>query len=652
MIAALIKRDRLALSIFALAGAALHLGALVDANGGRTWVLPMSVVDVQSAMLWMAGTALGLWAALGDRLLRTREYWEHRPVSQRTLLLARHLGCALVMLVAWMLLPVLVSLLVVRLFRTDASLVEPQRFWHLVASSSVALPCYAAAFFGAGLARRLGVCLVLGAAWPTVLLFIGSAFQRAVAGREASRPLLVFAMYLGLALFLLAGAHQQEMRGHDPDRPVSPRTLWLVLPLSVAGLLLLLTGTASLHLRELADSLMDVYPDVALMDGKPVLVRWDDDRRRNRQVDAEHAFLSEPAGDAIAGSLLWTSRTALADKARPPDHWHRGRAYTSIAYEPFTILDRERGRLLVTRAAVGPEEPFYRVELDKQGAPFSSKTRPLSMFGDVYFVDEADNTFWSLSAGAEQPGLVRLELPAGDRFVGIVDAPARALESDQPPTLTSMWTVAVVRGERGIYRVKKGAFVPVSPALREWLEERLAFEPTVTRTGPFRFSLLLRDRRSGAVALQHEFAPRTGLERAIAGLAIASSLTTPGLHPLVGDSAPARAVERLIVGSRRKRVLAFEPLARSSPALLVVHLGLALGLAAAAFLRLGRLGAGPGRRWGWSLAVFCGGVAVFIAYRLWETKRAWLPIKSVGVPRDPLLIAPRPQAVERLAASQ
>jgi hypothetical protein len=641
---ALWRKDLTWLASFAVVGVLLHFFVLMAVGTLKTWVFPDDkYLWAVPSLLGMAAIVLGVFGATHEDLRRTREYLLHRPVSFRQVFLARQAGCLVVLLV-WIVVPLSLGLFIAKLVQSHGPVVDASRFWPYLLLDLCLLPAYAAGAVAGALTRRPAVAVIVGAALCTAVMCIHALLIGAMAGSTVAPPAPFAAVEVALVGLLLAAAYRGERDGHDQDRPWAIRRLYLV-----AGPMVLLLGiisTVGLQICQTVlaeDILLGAYPGVKLRpDGRPALfdtrVVPGREGRWNAEVDAEHRVVASPTILLPGTPSIWHPDKAdsltdsvplreVKERRRRPSWLDLKEARLSCGIAGECMLSRRDGIFYHVQYGTENRPPgnVFRHALGKtpDGAAFAPGSRFLGhgWLGPEFVLVEPDGALWRYRVGGHASHFDRVALPNGDRFVRELRAPW--LDSKAPPPRSAPADI-VVRGERGIYEWRDGAFavpppdhLPLLEAERARSDLAMRMQPRVTRHDALTLSIEIPE-VDGHPGLRHTYRPRTLVERASAlGIELASLIRAPAVQLWSAVSPESRHPHR------------YEPmgltdvLVASRPSLLVANLLLGLALAFLAWRRLGRLGAPAAERLFWTANVVALGLAAFICYRLLEPKRAW-----------------------------
>jgi hypothetical protein len=626
------------------------------------WVSPRSELYALLLAMWILTPFTAGWALFRqDPPLGAGEWLRHRGVSRERLFAGRFLYGAL-LAGALVLVPLGVAASMHRL-RGSGALVSAEALLRYATLGTVALPAQAA---GALIACAHGVRGTRALLALLALVALGSWSGELLIpepDRWARSPLAYATFQLGLWALLVPATRAAFLVEDDLDRPAEARRLRAHLASAGALLAAALLWAVPAAQEALAERLSAVYPGFAsTSDGWRL---WSD----GAVVDERH----RPSGAATrrtgsflgAGAARHAALRPLPERhgfGRPlGDRCAFGRRQLPIGFAAFerAYLVQPQGSLeaffLEKREADGRREGQRRV-LSLPEGPLSPATGVLgvtSVLGDtdppLWLGDPESGRLWSYDFTDPEAEPVPSSLPDGERYSGWIPNPAfevdRPWYSGEPGSFLAL-------GERGAYAWKAGAWEPVpmpegGPVLWArgisergatlWMpleegvllvastEEGEAVLLLERASSPFAFELALVDTTSGERLLAHAYAPRTALERALAGAASALALLRPPPFLAAGflSEEPSAPHARLTF----RYAWWHDPLVRAGRGFGLLLAG-ACGSALLGFLvARRRLGpeAPPARVGLWTLACLVGGPSVALLTVAFESRRARRP---------------------------
>ncbi|MGE3175349.1 MAG: hypothetical protein AB7O97_22180 [Planctomycetota bacterium] len=611
---ALLWRDRWWVLVWAVLGAAgLAMGA-ADGGFGVTWVLPPHRGDVLFHVAWSLGLGLGLFAAFWDVLLGTQDQLAHRPVSAARRAVARQLAVLLV-LAGWLVLTPLLSFVVELAFGRLAWLFALGNVGWFAALLAPAVSAAAVGLWAGTLP-----CAVLLRLWIAVgveylaLVAIGFAV-----GREGGFALFVL-LHVALAAVLLWLTVRNAGVAADADRPWDARVRRTSGAIGLAGfvgsgaLLLALWGSEQMA------TLANASPSIeALPQGVGLVANLDRQGYQEVVVDADHRPVGEPLARDVRTERLWNryrvgrTRDPEIGAPRPAD----------LRSEHGLVL--WNGALHVLRSR-WDEAPRHLVLHKPDGAPFAAQAR----FVDVRSEGRREHAIceigarqlWMLDRASRE--LVPLALPDGDTLVGVAYAqmdqrdPQRRIETQLGAYELRADSEIVFRGERGVYRIADGEFVPALPwqVVAAQKDKDAEYTIEVVDTDPMAPHVQVR--RGDELVFDHVFAVRTGAEWAAFAPRLVMAAAMPPLLQLASFASPALAADERGIGL-------LDPLLRGRRHawLLLASCAVGVGCAFAGVRRLRRLGADANTRRLWAVWITLTGPLGLVASIVAERPRAY-----------------------------
>lgn len=599
-----------------------------------------------AALLWgLFGMLVGFAGFALEESRGARAYWLHRGVGARRAFVAK--TSAELAALALALLFVIVLDAILTDARLDPAFDPPPmrgRYVELAVGAASTLLGHALGSLGAQMRRPIVVRLLSTAFAGSGAVLLTAIWQIHMGEPRMSNVVAWLVWMLGGATWLYALAAHAFVQGPDEDRPLSG-----VVRSSFAHTALALGGTVCLLVvvllqRHANFEAVRRLPWVAYANGEASLRdedrnhgdRWNLsvfdplERPESRTPDPQAWFFS--LGDDRSPFAFGDEWRQLTNRAVRRDTGAGVLAATIYfgARSGCVLVSAERLRSTVPQSnrvhADGRSAAPYVAELRRgDGRRFSREVaalRPNGEGSDWALYDGEDRTLWRLDLAVEAPRLAPLELPHGDRPLGL-DADVRVEQERISWNWRMGGSTTVVRGQRARYRWTGEGFEPFEPALgRVWQTE---YRPALDQELVIEDDDLLAprvsviDTRTGAVLLEHEYQPTTLYE----GLASALATLRSPLGLLASTSRDRRSGIRNVD-------LFFDPLVANGRRPWLVAINLALSsLLAWTFARRRLLGL----RWTWwvVLAVLGPGV-IAIAGVIEPRRRREPPSRSTRAP--------------------
>ncbi len=683
---ALIKKDLGWLSFFFLIGTAIPFFILLDKGFNNVWVLPQLGnygLILEFFVAWsLSGLAFGIFAAVREELTKTEDYLRHRSVGPGRIFAARTIACSVVLL-AWIIVPFAIQALFIRgRWAENASLAEWGRFWYYLGVGLVAFSSFAMGYFAGTLRLNWIKRVLIGLAGTTALV----ATSWAVAwlfGKEGVSSFSAYVIaHLAITVFLFMAAYRNFLPGYDPDRPVP----WKTFKLSGTAVVFFSIVSAWVCLSWLQSEIHSAFaqgcPSIwQTGSGEVKLVEWNSDEECYWEVDDRHhpdGVLEESDQNAahLFSSGWWTAVDFYQTNfGFYPFHspwtevrrWYLGSEVVCFDGLWYWVGRHSHDRMVRSYFHY-PEGMLYLYSFSSPYAqrtpsikkigkgpgnePFSSRARPLSVtpFSSLMQVcDSEDGSLWSCDIGKGEKAFRRTPLPNDDlyRHATSIHHLADEVDEDGNPILPErIEEYTAVIGDRGVYLWNGESFEEAPENLRaHMMRQERRFN--IIEKDPLALKIEVVD-VEGKPFYTHQYGLYTIREKKYgAFLYIFSILRTPATE-LYSFLASGTEPQSAFLGPGLFDALVDPLLVPGKRAwLLLCNLGLALFLAVHSMRRLNRFGAPKSRVRYWGLAVLLGGVFVYLAYRAFETERAYRT-SPVLAPEEapPLLISDAGKAGE------
>ncbi len=604
----LLGKDSVWWLFFACAGSAALGCSLTEHSFLYSFVASPGAFEALYYVTLGAGVLLGAVAACFDEALGTREFLAQRPLATRAIVRSRIHGCATVMAVWFVLVPLVGTVafwVSDRLFEFGWFRQVPAHW----ATMTTAVPATAIGF-AAGSLPFAWWARLLNAGVAVVVVCTMAWWIAADAQRNHDCTWFAGANVVAGVLLFAVGA-RASCWTRDPDLPL-PRGLrvGIVAPLLVLAALLF----SAFNREALGDAIWKLhraYPEPVVHAGRVALQARDSVDGVVHLVDAEHRPLDITLGRRDTTEMrhpvpLGGPQSVRVEAPRFGRWAHTQGGITLGGDGVAFVVERSRFR----RVGKGPEQapfaPGSRVGgLGPRGESQTVIAEPLG--SDLWRYDASEGHF------------VATALPDGDRVV----------EFEWDDAATDEQREAVVEGARGVYALRGGQLIrigePRSARTTESSNDKL---PEVRVQDYDLLSWRAEFAGDGTLAAwSHEFTPRTLAERWHASVAWLLSSVRPPVLQAIAAAQPVRdrwpvLLDPLVANWRR-------------PWLLLTTLGLAVGCAWSVRNRLQRLGAdAPARRFWVAATLLLGPFAALVSW--WaERPRAWAkhPLPLPRVPR-------------------
>ncbi|MCR9245798.1 MAG: hypothetical protein NXI31_12270 [bacterium] len=519
---ALSQKDALWRVFFAFNGAIALMIALGDGGFFHTFAFEEGRHDAEFYTAWICGLALGVFAAVFDRMVGADDHLRQRPIAAEQLFWHRQRAMGSILLV-WFLAAPLAGWVWLAITQRTA-VFEPMGVISAWASFVPAISAAAIGYFGASLPVRWWLRpFVVAAAFLaafTVIHHVTKADDYHVRWLYVSLHLLAAALFVGLARLACAA-------DNDPDRALPAGVRFVAVPLVVVASILVMSGVMTEGAREFAVELWREYPQLARYQGRVRLADLHNAWRngRARLCDGDHRRTDLMESDQWTHLRFGVPQYRIVSLLgfREP-RWHRGvdsewvdgqGVYLTRLGEAFASSIHGRRKV---PTGIGPEH-----------APFSSGSRINSLGAGkerILVVDHESNRIYCYDQ--KQGFFVPLPLPDGDRLVRMRwrALPKGALQLLRDPLVQEGSSYGFVDGEKSSYFLDDGKWVaiPFVEKPEPWRER----SPVVVGDGWLKVTVSV-PASAGQSEFSHHYSPRTFLEYVYAGLAAGFAL---GLPPL------------------------------------------------------------------------------------------------------------------------
>ena len=554
------------LAMFVIGAIAMAL-AVADDGFVDVFVLAPYRLEACFYVAGAAGLLLGAVAVLWDHLLGTREFLTQRPIGKRALAWSPLLAC-MVVLLAWQLVVPVLSWLLASIY---SGLFEPS-FWtgvpEILTTTAIAWPACAIGCLAASLPAPWWIRLLLAG---TLTLSVGVAIDLGHARDEDGCASLLGYWLLCLlpAAALFAIAANLGTQQNDADQPCMPRARWLGGLLLLFSVSLTCAGLCRKAQQHAIHQAQGSYPRIVEFDGQVQLAAFNRERDAWRVCGADHVPVSTERSREVLRIVDYRKPTSgsVRLEIEPPRFNASFRRSLLLDYETSVHLLPDGSALLylvregLYRTGIGPQHEklpsqFETIAVEDVG---SRPNRQIILCGDA-----STGKLWRFDRTLRF--FTEMPLPNGDRFVSGGRLPRSEAASgtlSQPTLLTQFFereqNLQYVRGVAGTYALEDGNWVvlEVPESAPKLAEQMLA-----ARTGddPFVYAVTVVA-HDGFAEFQHDFQPRTLMERLAAGYAMCWSLIYPPALQLVSSVSAAEGLHRgflldpLVASGRRTWLL-------------------------------------------------------------------------------------------------
>lgn len=635
---ALLRKDRPWIVAFVVFGVMALAPATIDGGFVHTFVVTPPHRQGLFVGAWIAGLVLGVFAACFDEGLGTRELLAQRPLSARSAMRARLVGCAVVLATWFAVAPVAAYALCA--FTDRGFELGHYRQWPSILAAM--LPSLSACAVGL-LAGSLPF-VWWGRLWCLALLFLVpfSAIRWLEAGSwdaPSSLPWFVGG-HLALAVAASVVAFAAARVRRDVDWPLAPATrMRIVAPLLAVCAVLMGAGCGSVAEAWLRGLHHPVYPFAVARGGRIVLVVHDRENRRANGnpllvVDEHHV----PTGERLEPAPRRSVRTP---SWRHPDFLRidppRSQAAESCRFgaEGNLVVEAD-GRVLW--CTLLDRRLHWIVKPD--GSAFAPGSLPCGgpSFGNDAIAEPGGDGVWVFDA--ESATVHHVPLPDGDRVQAVVEVARRDELGRLPPGYDFLARERLVRGERGVYALRGGELVAAGALTPREEEDELRWRGRVVDPDPITWTLEF-DGAEGVPPFRHTFTPHTYDERLWAAFALAPSVVRPPVLQLASALQEASGAWSFSPrGEWSRWWWLFDPLVAGGRRFWLVLASIAFAVLGALLVRrqLRLLGADAAAVRFWTIATLLLGPVAVLACAALERRRAWTD-RRVPIP------APAPRIV-------